>query len=249
MHILTLPILTDNYCYLLIEAGQAVVIDPGEAAPVLAAVAKAGVKLQAALLTHRHQDHTGGCTELRAQTQCKIIGPAECEACALDQRVGEGDRYLLGGVPVGVLAIPGHTLGHVAYYCEAEPAVWTGDTLFAGGCGRVLEGTAKQMWHSLCRLRALPEATHVHCGHDYTLDNLEFGASILPNDVHIALRCTAIRTLAAADQPTGTSTVAIERTTNIFLQADTAAVRQALKLSTLDPVVAFAELRHRKDQW
>lgn len=249
MLIQTIPVLSDNYSYLLIEAGNALVIDAGEALPVLAAVRKAGVEVQAVLVTHRHNDHTGGCGELRAQTGCAVIGPAECASCGLDRTVGDGEAMLLGALSIRVLAIPGHTRGHVAYFCEAEPAVWTGDTLFVGGCGRILEGTAAQMWHSLCRLRALPAETRMHCGHDYTLDNLEFAADLLPHDAGITARLAEVRALEAAGKPTGTSSVAVERATNIFLRADEDAMRRAVGIRDPDPVATFSELRRRKDAW
>lgn len=245
MQIIPIPVLSDNFSYLLLDSGRALVIDPGEAAPVLAAVRKAGVELQAVLLTHHHRDHTGGCDGLRAQTGCIVVGPAECSACRLDRTVGEGDVVTVGTARLHVLAVPGHTRGHVAYCCDTEPEVWTGDTLFAGGCGRILEGTAAEMWSSLLRLRALPPATRVHGGHDYILDNLEFAASILPHDAALAARLAVVR----AGAPSGSSTIAVERAANIFLRTDTDPVRVALGLRDADPLSAFVELRRRKDVW
>jgi hydroxyacylglutathione hydrolase len=245
MQIIPIPVLSDNFSYLLLDSGRALVIDPGAAAPVLAALQQAGAKLEGILLTHHHRDHTGGCAGLRAQTRCAIAGPAECAACGLDRTVGEGDAVTLGTVTCRVLATPGHTRGHVAYVCDAAPAVWTGDTLFAGGCGRILEGTAAEMWRSLLRLRELPPGTRVHSGHDYTCDNLEFAAGILPHDAAIAARWTEVR----AGPASGSSSVAVERATNIFLRADTEPVRVALDLRGADPVTVFAELRRRKDAW
>ena len=249
MQIITIPLLSDNYSYLLLEAGLALAIDPGDAAPVLAAVRKAGANLNAILLTHRHNDHTAGCAELRAQTRCAIIGPAECAACGLDRTIGEGDVVALAGLAVRALAVPGHTRGHVAYVCERGPAVWTGDTLFVGGCGRILEGSAAEMWHSLCRLRKLPPETQVHSGHDYTRDNLEFAASVLPHNAAIQARLAEVQVQEAAGQPTGSSSIAVERETNIFLRADSDEVRHAAGIRDPDPVAVFAELRRRKDEW
>ena len=249
MQILILPALSDNYIHLLADAGEAVVVDPGEAAPVLPQLRTHGLQLRAALLTHRHADHTGGTGELRRATGCTVIGPAECTACSLDRTITDGDTIACGAHVLHVLAVPGHTLGHVAYYCESAPGVWTGDTLFTGGCGRVLEGTAGQMWHSLCRLRALPPETRVYCGHDYTLDNLEFAADILPRDPAIRARFDEIREQERDGRPTVPTTIGEERRTNLFLRADDALVRTALGLRDPDPAAVFAELRRRKDAW
>jgi len=249
MEILIIPALTDNYIYLLADAGEAVVVDPGDAAPVQQQLRTSGLRLRAVLLTHHHADHTAGAGELRRATGCSVIGPAECAACNLDRTVVDGETVAFGKHTVRVLAVPGHTLGHVAYDCETACGVWTGDTLFVGGCGRLLEGTASQMWRSLCRLRALPPETRVYCGHDYTLDNLEFAVSILPRDPDICARLDAIRKQEQEGRPTAPSSIGVERRTNLFLRADDATVRDALGLHNPDPVAVFAELRRRKDAW
>ena len=224
-------------------------MDPGEAASVLKHVHASGLRLQAVLLTHHHADHTAGAAELRRETGCAVIGPAECAGCGLDRTVVDGETIPFGAHPVRVLAVPGHTLGHVVYQCENVPGVWTGDTLFIGGCGRILEGTAAQMWRSLGRLRALPPETRVYCGHDYTLDNLEFAVSILPYDSDIRARRDEILALEKAGRPTAPSSIGVEQRTNLFLRADDHAVRHALGLDNADPVAVLAELRRRKDAW
>ena len=201
------------------------------------------------LLTHHHADHTAGAAELRQATGCLVAGPAECTACQLDRTVADGETIACGEYSLRVLAVPGHTRGHVAYYCESASGVWTGDTLFQGGCGRLLEGTAGQMWHSLCRLRALPPETRVYCGHDYTLDNLEFAINILPDDPALLTRLAEIRDPANRGLPPAPSTLDEERQTNLFLRADDEQVRQALALPTHNPASIFTELRRRKDAW
>ncbi len=249
MQIHVIPTLSDNYSYLLVEQGEALAIDPGEAAPVAAAIRAADVTLRSVLLTHRHGDHTGGCGALRSAYSCAIVGPAECEAVGLNRVVGEGDAVPFGSQSIRVMSIPGHTQGHVAYVCEAAPAVWTGDTLFVAGCGRILEGSAAMMWRSLQRLRVLSEDTAVYCGHDYTEDNLEFAASLLPDEAAIRGRLTEAKRLAKSGRPTVPSTIGLERQTNLFLRADDASVGRAVGLSGASAVAVFAELRKRKDAW
>lgn len=164
MHIQIIPTLDENYSYLLIEHGEALAIDPGDSAPIWVAMRAAGVTLRSVLLTHCHGDHTAGCSALRRACSCAIMGPAECEAVGLDRVVRDGDTLPVGSQMFRVLSIPGHTQGHVAYHSEASQAVWTGDTLFIAGCGRIMAGAAEAMWLSLQRLRALPADTAVYCG-------------------------------------------------------------------------------------
>jgi hydroxyacylglutathione hydrolase len=249
MRTLCIPALSDNYIYLLSDAGSAVAVDPGDAAPVLARLRGSGLRLRIVLLTHRHADHTAGADELRRATGCTVAGPDECAGCELDEVLADGGTTACGSHLLRVLAIPGHTAGHVAYHCETTGDVWTGDTLFVGGCGRILEGTAARMWQSLCRLRDLPPGTRVHCGHNYTLDNVEFAASLLPGDPDLAARLSEVREWAHREQSEMPSTIGIERRANLFLRADQASVRAALAMPGADPVSVFAELRRRKDAW
>lgn len=249
MHIQIIPTLDDNYSYLLVEHGEALAVDPGEAAPVLAAVRAAGVPLRSVLLTHCHGDHTAGCAALRRAYPCAIVGPGECEAVGLDRVVGADDSVPFGSQVIRVLAIPGHTQGHVAYCSDAPRAVWTGDTLFVAGCGRIMPGAAVAMWRSLELLRALPGDTAVYCGHDYTVDNLAFAASVMPGEALIHARLAEARLLETAGVPTVPSTIAVERQTNLFLRADDACVARALGLADASAVAVFAELRRRKDEW
>ena len=245
----TLPVLADNLVHLLACAHEAAVVDPSDAAPVLRALEERHLRLRTVLLTHRHADHTIGASELRRDTGCAVVGPEECVATGLDRVLADGEEVACGTHTLRVLATPGHTAGQVAYYCESAHSVWTGDSLFLGGCGRVLEGTAAQMWQTLSRLRTLPAETAVYGGHDYTLDNLEFAASILPDDPAIGARLAAVLDCPEAGRHALTSTIGEECRSNIFLRADEAQVRAALGRRDSDPVAAFAELRRRKDIW
>lgn len=239
----------NNYVYLCTERGRALVVDPGDAALVLRALREKGLTLSTILLTHRHADHTAGCAELRRTTGCAVVGPNECGTVGLNRTVVDNERLMLDAWSFDVLAVPGHTNGHVAYSLPDKSAVFTGDTLFAGGCGRLFEGTAEQMWRSLTRLRDLPPDTAVYPGHDYTEDNLEFAAELLPGDAAVAARLEQVRELAAAGHPTVPSTIEQERATNVFLRADSVELANALGMRGAEPVTVFAELRRRKDRW
>ncbi|MDD5707974.1 MAG: MBL fold metallo-hydrolase, partial [Kiritimatiellae bacterium] len=154
-----LPALQDNYIHLVVAGVRAVVVDPGDAAPVLSALREHRATLEFILLTHRHGDHTAGCAALREVTGCRVVGPAECAACSLDRVVEDGDSVPTGVARFDVLGTPGHTNGHVVYHAASVRAAWTGDTLFAAGCGRACEAPPSVLWQSLCRLRALPSST------------------------------------------------------------------------------------------
>jgi len=165
---------SDNYIWLIVRNNQAFVVDPGEPGPVLAALEAAAVKLSGILVTHHHFDHTGAVDALKTETGCEVWGPPDSPAGPYDQVVAEGDTVSVLGVDFSVLNVPGHTLDHIAYYSPAERALFCGDTLFVGGCGRVFEGTPSQMRGSLKKLRGLPPETLIFCAHEYTLDNLRF---------------------------------------------------------------------------
>jgi hydroxyacylglutathione hydrolase len=244
MRLVRLRALADNWIHLAVADGRAWVVDPGDDAPVMAALAAAGARLEAILLTHRHADHTGGVAPLRRATGCRVFGPAECAASGLDRIVGEGDVIDLPGGQVRVLSVPGHTAGHVAYL--APGAVWTGDTLFVGGCGRALECGAEVLWRSLLRLANLPPDTRVCDGHDYLEDNLEFALSLLPGDPAISGRLAALRAAGGtAPGPPG----AAARATTYFRRAGAPAVAAAVGLVGAPAAAVFAELRRRKDAW
>jgi hydroxyacylglutathione hydrolase len=216
-----IPVLQDNYVFVLQRAGRAVVVDPAVAEPVIAELERQGLELVAILHTHHHSDHIGGAPALRQRwPQAAVIAPA-CEADRIPQTQGvhDGERLTLLGQPVDVLAVPGHTRGHVAYHLPESGHLFCGDTLFAGGCGRLFEGTPEQMHQSLQRLAALPPTTRVWCAHEYTEGNLRWAADQAPGDPAIAERLAAVRSARQAGQPTIPSTIELERATNLFVRA------------------------------
>lgn len=248
-----LPILDDNYVWLLVDGARAVAVDPGRAEPVLACLDRLGASLSDILVTHHHGDHVGGVDGLRrAFPDVRVFGPADARLPAIDRVVAEGDTVDLPavGLAFAVLAVPGHTLSHVAYH--GGGLLFCGDTLFSAGCGRLFEGTPVQMLHSLDRLAALPAGTLVCCGHEYTLDNLAFAAAAEPGNRHVGQRIDEVAALRAGGQPSLPSTLAGERLVNPFLRIDQAQVRATLhSLRGLPPdagrAEAFAALREWKD--
>lgn len=242
------PILQDNYVWLLHEAGVAVVVDPGEAAPVLAALDAQGLALGAILLTHHHADHTGGVAALLVRHGCPVYGPAGL--AAVDHPVGEGDSVQLGRWRFAVLAVPGHTLDHLAYY--GEGLLFCGDTLFACGCGRLFEGSPAQMQASLARLAALPPETLVCCTHEYTLANQRFALAVEPQNRLLCERHAADTARRAAGLPTLPSHIGLETETNPFLRWSEPGVIDAAKhhgSADSGPVAVFSALRRWKDSF
>ncbi len=218
-----IPCLSDNYVWLLQDAatGAIAVCDPGEADPAIAAVERLGGRLDLILLTHHHGDHIGGVSALQARFGGKIIGAAADahRLPKLDQAVRAGDTVTLGSAAGMVLETPGHTVGHITFYFPDGPAVLCGDTLFALGCGRLLEGSAAQMHASLQALAALPPDTRVCCGHEYTESNARFALTVEPGNQALIARATHVRNLRAAGQPTVPTTIAMERAENPFMRA------------------------------
>jgi len=212
------PILAfeDNYIWALRENGQVVVVDPGEAAPVERYLAKVGARLTAILVTHRHGDHIGGITELVARHPVPVYGPAREAAEVVTHPLHDGARVTVLGVEFEVIEVPGHTLGHVAYYRKG--VLFCGDTLFGAGCGRVFEGTLPQMHGSLARLAALSPDTQVYCAHEYTQSCLRFAKTVEPDNAAIDARIAAVAAQRATGQASVPSTMAEELATNPFLR-------------------------------
>jgi hydroxyacylglutathione hydrolase len=239
---------TDNYIWVLSSAGEAVAVDPGDAAPLLEFIEQNGLALTALLITHHHADHVGGLARLSAACpQLAVYGPPGIRG--ITHPVKEGDSVTVLGSRFDVLAVPGHTLDHIAYYDGNH--LFCGDTLFGAGCGRLFEGSPAQMFHSLQKLAALPEATRIYPAHEYTLSNLRFAAAAEPANQDIARRRAADEASLAQGRPTLPSTLAEEKRTNPFLRAQEPALRQSAERyqgSRLgDPVAVFAALREWKN--
>jgi len=247
------PAFADNYLWLAHgdPADRAMVVDPGDATPVLAALQAAGRQLDAILITHHHPDHIGGVAALVAQTGAQVFGPAR-ESLPFDhQAVSGGDTVSLPalGLSFAVLDVPGHTAGHVAYY--GHGAVFCGDTLFSGGCGRLFEGTAEQMLASLDALAALPDDTRVYCAHEYTLSNLRFALAVEPDNADLQAWQAEAAALRERNVPTVPTTIGREKRVNPFLRARAPAIRRAAEAHAGaplgSPAAVFAEVRRWKD--
>ena len=253
--IIPIPAFADNYVWLLREGRAAVVVDPGDAAPVQAYLDREGLDLAAIVATHHHGDHVGGVEALVARRHVPVYGPARESIPARTRGLREGDAIVLDalGLELLVLDVPGHTAGHIAYIGRVAdaPALFCGDTLFAAGCGRIFEGTPATMWTSLQKLAALDPATRVFCAHEYTLANLRFAAAVEPANVALAQRHARDAALRDRGRPTVPSTIADELATNPFLRAGEPAVRAAAEAHAghrLDGAVAvFAALRAWKN--
>ena len=257
LQLLPLPAFSDNYIWLLHDAHAAWVVDPGDAAPVLACLKELALQLQGILLTHHHADHTGGVAALRQATGASVHGAAGEAMPEPLRRVAQGDSVEALGLRFEVLDVPGHTAGHVAYFAPEAPGgplLFCGDTLFSGGCGRLFEGTPAQMLASLDQLAGLPDDTRVCCAHEYTLGNLRFARTVEPDNAELAAyqaRCEALR---AADQPTLPSRIGLELAINPFLRVREPAVRAAVAAQSDasdsgDAVATFAALREWKNRY
>jgi hydroxyacylglutathione hydrolase len=246
-----IPCLSDNYAVVMHDAatGTTLLVDAPEAEPIRAALAERGWTLTHILVTHHHNDHVAGIAELKAATGARVTGPAaEADKIAdLDATVSDGDRVTVGPWSAAVISTPGHTLGHVAYWFEDPGVLFSGDTLFALGCGRIFEGTPAQMWQSLSRLAALPDETVVYCGHEYTQSNARFALTVDVGNRRLAARAEEIAALRAAGRPTVPTTIGLEKATNPFLRAIDPAVAAAVGLAGAPAGDVFAEVRRRKD--
>jgi hydroxyacylglutathione hydrolase len=256
MNLIALPAFADNYIWLLHTDRHALVVDPGDSAPVLAWMqAHPGLQLDTILVTHHHADHTGGLVELVARTGARVLGPALEQMPVPTQGLQQGDCFDWNGLPVQVYEVPGHTLGHIAFWAqpaEQDPLLFCGDTLFSGGCGRLFEGTPAQMLDSLDRLAALPGATRVCCAHEYTLSNLKFALAVEPDNLALQAywaQCTELRRQLLPTLPVALLT---ERAINPFLRSRLASVatpvRQRDRLA-VDDATTFAALRQWKNDF
>ncbi len=233
LEIICIPVLSDNYVWLVREAasGETMVVDPAVAAPVLAEVEARGWRITQIWNTHWHPDHTGGNAEIKAATGCRITGPA-AEAAripTLDVQVREGDCVGLGDLTAQVIDVPAHTAGHIAFHFAGEKVAFVGDTLFAMGCGRLFEGTADQMFSNMQKLSSLSDETKIYCAHEYTQANGRFALSVDPDNVALRARMTAVDAARDRGEATVPTTISLERATNPFMRAGTAAELGALR--------------------
>ena len=254
--ILAIPALNDNYIWVIVHPKKqtAVVIDPGEAKPILDVLKQQNLTLTAILLTHHHWDHTNGISGLLEKHLVPVYGPSEDSIPLCDHSIKGGDQLTLFPVDLTftILAIPGHTLSHIAYYYKHQ-WVFTGDTLFAGGCGRLFEGSSDQLYHSLLKLAALPADTQVYCGHEYTKKNLKFAQMVDPENYKLKKRIAETERKLNKNLPTLPSTLQLELDTNPFLRCHEKSVQKSLKdyygYSFADTVTIFTALRRWKDKF
>lgn len=261
VRILPISAFDDNYIWLLRAGAEssALVVDPGDAVPVLRMLEKESLTLHAILITHHHADHIGGVAALKERfPQARVIGPRSARIPAVQEAVSDGDIVELMSLRFQVLAVPGHTLDHIAYYLPSgedarEGALFCGDTLFSGGCGRIFEGTPDMMLGSLDKLQQLPGQTLVYCAHEYTQSNLRFAATVEPGNSDLSARIREVNTLRSAGKPSLPSNVELERRTNPFLRCHIEVVAQSVAKhcgqSIGDRVTTFAGLRAWKDHF
>jgi hydroxyacylglutathione hydrolase len=238
----------DNYTYIISTGASAIAIDTSQASSVVEFITGSGLKLNYILSTHFHSDHTVGNRELKERYHCEVLG--------LDRRIDSIDRTLapdeqveIAGVPILVMAVSGHTKKAAAYYLPQSSAVFTGDTLFGAGCGRLFEGAADGMYGSLMKLALLPGDTKVYCGHEYTRENLEFALTIEPGNPDLLERLAEVKRVLAQGGSSMPSTIELEQKTNPFLRASLAQVKKKLQMAGLSDCAVFAELRRRKDRF
>jgi hydroxyacylglutathione hydrolase len=256
MKLIALPAFSDNYIWLLHDDHHALVVDPGDSAPVLTWLQQhPSLQLDMILVTHHHADHTGGLTELVDRTGARVAGPAMEKMPVEVQGLMQGDRLDWHGLDFEVHEVPGHTLGHIAFWAQPvnqAPVLFCGDTLFSAGCGRLFEGTPAQMLSSLDRLAALPDDTRVCCAHEYTLSNLKFALAVDPDNQPLRSYAKICADLRQHNQPTQPVPLSTERAINPFLRSRSSAVSKAVRQrdhGAVDDVTTFAALRQWKNEF
>lgn len=255
LNVLTVPAFQDNYLWVIHDGTHAAVVDPGDAAPILSALGTHGLSLAAILLTHHHADHVGGVPALLERFNVPVFGPRTEAIPQVTNPLSEGDRVTVPeiGLQLEVFDVPGHTRGHIAYFAGEQGWLFCGDTLFAGGCGRLFEGTPEQMVASLSKLASLPDATQIFCAHEYTLSNLKFALEVEPDNDVLKSRIGQERTKREHGIPTVPSTIGVEKSTNPFLRFREDGIAERLisagYLSTREPIAVFAALRQWKNSY
>lgn len=255
LKLIPVPAFADNYLWVLHDGKRALVVDPGDATPVLAFLKANALELESILVTHHHADHTGGVDELRDTTGARVYGPATEKIPSPYEHLKEGDKVTAMGLEFNVIDVPGHTAGHIAYYTpevNGRPLLFCGDTLFSGGCGRLFEGTPAQMLASLDKLTALPPNTGVCCTHEYTLGNLRFALAVEPGNTELVAYNAECVKLRDAGQPTLPTSIEQELKINPFLRTRQAPVKTAalhFDASAHDDISVFAAIRQWKNQF
>jgi hydroxyacylglutathione hydrolase len=254
LDIIAIPARTDNYIYLLHDefTGQTAVVDPADAEPVMRVLLEKGWSLDYIFNTHHHADHVDGNLALKQYTACKIVASYfdRHRIPGIDIAVAEGEQITLGGYSWQILQTPGHTLGHIVFYSADTQTLFSGDTLFSMGCGRLFEGSAEQMWHSLQVLKNLPRYTRVYCAHEYTQGNARFAASLEADNMILQQRIQEVEQLRNANLPTLPTTIGLEIDTNPFFRETSPSIRRVLNLATdTGSIDAFTAIRRKKDNF
>lgn len=249
LEIIPIPAFADNYIWLLRHGARAVVVDPGDAKPVIAILTDLSLTLDAILITHHHADHIGGVEELLRHTQARVYAPRLGHYAFPHVAVEEGDLIRLDRLRMDltVMEVPGHTLDHVVYV--GENCLFCGDTLFGAGCGRLFEGTAEQLYHSLQRLAGLPQDIQVYCSHEYTEKNLAFAHLLEPANAAITQRQAETKAARTAGQPSLPSTIGQELETNPFLRCRIKNIQLASKTGSNNPITVFSALRVMRNHY
>lgn len=255
LNVLAVPAFQDNYLWLIHDGMHAAVVDPGDAAPILATLTAHRLSLAAILLTHHHADHVGGVPGLLREFDVPVFGPSREDITHITQPLTEGDTITVPslGLKLDVLDVPGHTRGHIAYFAPEYSWLFCGDTLFAGGCGRLFEGTPEQMVASLTKLEALPDKTQIFCAHEYTLANLRFAREVEPTNSELTTRIQQEQAKRDQGLPTVPSTIGMEKATNPFLRFREPGIADRLiatgHLSSREPIAVFTALRQWKNSY
>lgn len=242
---------SDNYLWLFKQKGssEACIVDPGDAAPVIKHLEDNQLSLSAILITHHHADHIGGVNELLSHFDVPVYGPESSTIPMVSEALDDGDKIEAANTTFEVMTIPGHTMDHIAYYSEEEDILFCGDTLFAGGCGRIFEGTPVMMYNSLQRLAGLKPETQVYCAHEYTLGNLAFAESVSPNDQELLERIQIEKEKRKKGQPTIPTSIQLELSTNPFLRCSDESFSKHLGEKSRQAVDVFTTLREMKDNF